>query len=101
MGACIGENKTVAYKKPRQLTRLLQVTIPREAYVMLGMLIQRRVEKDYAPSKATKSAVMAEAILRLAIQEGLAKEPKEEVEKPPKHKPFEIIPVSQQAQTGE
>ena len=81
------------YKKPRQLTRLLQVTIPRDAYVMLGMLIQKRVEKDFAPSKATKSAVMAEAILRLAIAEGLAKEPKPEGVKEPAHKPFEIVPM--------
>jgi len=79
----------MAYKhKERQLTRLLQVTIPRDAYVLLSKLIQRRVEKDYAPSKATKSAVMADAITRLAIHEGLVEEPATETDKTPTTVPF-------------
>lgn len=81
-------------KKPRAITRLLQVTIPRDAYILLGKLIQRRVEKDFAPSKATKSAVMADAITKLAIAEGLIEEPVPEVVKEPKTKPFEIVPMA-------
>lgn len=81
----------VIHHKPRPLTRLLQVTLPRESYVLLGQLIQRRVEQDYAPSKATKSAVMDEAITRMAIQEGLIDAPVPQAPKEPKGKPFELV----------
>jgi hypothetical protein len=67
------------------------VTIPREAYVLLGKLIQCRVEKDFAPSKATKSAVMAEAITRLAVIEGIIPEPVPEPIQEPQGAPFELI----------
>lgn len=79
--------------KVRPMTRLLQVTIPREAYILLGQLMQKRVENDFAPSKATKSAVMAEAIQRMAIQEGLIDPPVPEAPKEIKTKPFEVVPI--------
>jgi hypothetical protein len=82
---------TVAYKE-RPITRLLQVTVDRESYILLGKLIQKRVEQDTAPSKATKSMVVAEAIQRLAIYEKLIKEPEPEKPKEIKTKPFEIVP---------
>lgn len=82
-----------AHGKDRPLTRLLQVTISRDAYILLGKLIQKRVENDFAPSKATKSAVMEAAITALAIAEGIATEP-EPVPAPPSNlKPFEIVPA--------
>jgi len=87
----------MSHKKPRQLTRLLQVTIPRDAYILLGKLIQRRVEHDFAPSKATKSSVMAEAITSLAVKEGLVKEAPPEKEKVPKGAPFELVPAGSPA----
>jgi hypothetical protein len=77
--------------KERKLTRLLQVTIPRESYVLLAKLIQQRVEQDFAPSKATKSVVIADAITRMAIAEGLAEEPPPETGHVPKGKPFELV----------
>jgi hypothetical protein len=77
--------------KERAITRLLQVTLPRDTYILLGKLIQRRVEKDYAPSKATKGAVIADAITRLAVHEGLIEEPKEEKPKEPTTAPFQIV----------
>lgn len=83
-----------AHGNPRPLTRLLQVTLPRESYVLLGQLIQKRVEQDYAPSKATKSAVMDEAITRMAIQEGLIAAPVAEPPPAPKGKPFELVEAS-------
>lgn len=81
-------------KKPRAITRLLQVTIPRDAYILLGKLIQFRVEHDFAPSKATKSAVIADAITKLAVVEGLIEEPVPELPKEPKTQPFEIVPIT-------
>jgi hypothetical protein len=88
---------TTKYGKDRPLTRLLQVTISRDAYILLGKLIQKRVEQDFAPSKATKSAVMEAAITALAITEGVATEAPP-VSEPVSHlKPFEIVPVSHDA----
>jgi hypothetical protein len=77
--------------KARPITRLLQVTLSRDAYVLLGKLIQQRVEKDFAPSKATKGAVIADAIVRLAVHEGLIPEPAEEKPKEPTTAPFQIV----------
>lgn len=82
------------YGKDRPLTRLLQVTISRDAYILLGKLIQKRVEQDFAPSKATKSAVMEAAITALAVAEGVAEpEPEAPAEPPSNLMPFEIVPV--------
>jgi len=77
--------------QPRSLTRLLQVTIPRDAYILLGKLIQQRVEKDFAPSKANKSQVVADAITRMAVHEGLIPEPEEKTVPEPTTAPFEIV----------
>lgn len=84
----------VIHHKPRPLTRLLQVTIPRDSYILLAKLMQKRVEQDYAPSKATKSAVMDEAITRMAIAEGLIPAPVAEAPPVPKGKPFELVEAS-------
>lgn len=82
--------------KERPLTRLLQVTVSKDVYVLLSKLMGHRVEQDYAPNKVTKSAVVSDAIIRLAIHEGLAEEPVPEVPKEPKTAPFEIVPASNQ-----
>lgn len=87
----------MAIHKERPLTRLLQVTIPRDSYILLGKIIQKRVENDFAPSKATKSQVIADAITRMAIGEGLAVEPPPETVHTPKGKPFELVPATQAA----
>lgn len=81
-------------KKERVLTRLLQVTIPRDSYILLGKIIQKRIESDYAPSKATKSQAIADAITRMAIAEGLVDEPPPETVHVPKGKPFELVPMA-------
>jgi hypothetical protein len=55
----------------KPITRLVQITLSREAHVLLAKLILKRTEDDYPPSRTTKSALIDEAIRRLAEEEGI------------------------------
>lgn len=55
----------------KPITRLVQITLSREAHVLLAKLILKRTEDDYPPSRTTKSALIDEAIKRLAEEEGI------------------------------
>lgn len=56
------------------LTRAIDITLPRDTFVLLCRLVLQRVEADCRPADATRSAVVDEAIRVLAEQRGLLEE---------------------------
>jgi len=55
----------------KPITRLVQITLSRDAHVLLARIVLKRTEDDYPPSRTTKSALIDEAIRRLAEDEGI------------------------------
>ena len=58
--------------------RAIDVTVPKDIYILLTKLQLRRLEEDVRPSLASKAAIVAEAIWTLAVKEGLVEEPGKE-----------------------
>lgn len=51
--------------------RLIQISVSKDTHVLLAKLMLSRTEQDHPPSKVTKSALIAEAIAKLALAEGI------------------------------
>lgn len=56
-------------KRRDELVREFTVNLPRDVYVQLSQLQLRRVEQNYRPREATRSAIICDAIRAMASRE--------------------------------